>query len=455
MPRGPTVAGHGAKGTKMPLCTYGAGCTRKGCIYRHPPKAKAAADPEEVCKPFLAGACQFGARCRNFHPPSDEAESWRRKYAAIPCRFAEDCQNLNCLYWHPPLTPLDSATAGMSEALDGSLYPAISTDVGTCGQMSPHEPSSQSLLEDEFVIPQGLENLPVFPSGPPGMLPQSPPSIWTQEQQHQTDRQEQQWQHWQHWQQWQQWQPQQQWRPQPEHAVSGDMGQSLPPYQQYYDPTPTGKQATFNFHADYKPTQGSWAAVAVASPPPGASAILAPEGREGPVSGVGSHAASRPVASTQFVRIPEQLWVSDVERIDAASAFQLTDPIARFEAVNAPYTHRLQTHPLPLTLASSVPTASRAPAAAVLDLHYQSVKTAAVVLDRMLGQRLASHAEVWVITGTGHHTAKDSHQRAQVGGVLHAAVEEYLRRMGHEFHAGKDRAGHSGAFLVLDRGGGR
>jgi hypothetical protein len=70
----------------------------------------------------------------------------------------------------------------------------------------------------------------------------------------------------------------------------------------------------------------------------------------------------------------------------------------------------------------------------------------------MLPMSLASHAEVWVITGTGHHTAKHSHQRAQVGGVLRSAVEEHLQQGGYEFYPGKDRAGHSGAFLVVARG---
>ena len=52
----------------------------------------------------------------------------------------------------------------------------------------------------------------------------------------------------------------------------------------------------------------------------------------------------------------------------------------------------------------------------------------------------------------GHHTAKHSHQRAQVGGVLRSAVEELLQQYEYEYYPGKDRAGHSGAFLVVARG---
>lgn len=69
----------------------------------------------------------------------------------------------------------------------------------------------------------------------------------------------------------------------------------------------------------------------------------------------------------------------------------------------------------------------------------------------MLPARLASFTEVWVITGTGHHTAKESHQRSQVGGVLRSAVEEHLQQGGYIYYPAKDRAGNSGAFLVVGR----
>ena len=40
---------------------------------------------------------------------------------------------------------------------------------------------------------------------------------------------------------------------------------------------------------------------------------------------------------------------------------------------------------------------------------------------------LQAHPEVWLVTGTGHHVAARSHQKAAEGGVLRAAVEEYLQ----------------------------
>ena len=61
-----------------------------------------------------------------------------------------------------------------------------------------------------------------------------------------------------------------------------------------------------------------------------------------------------------------------------------------------------------------------------MDLHYQSVKTASVVIEQVLPALLDAHAEVWVVTGTGHHTDRASHQQHAKGGVLHNAVREYF-----------------------------
>jgi len=148
---------------------------------------------------------------------------------------------------------------------------------------------------------------------------------------------------------------------------------------------------------------------------------------------------------------------AQASRIEAADAFAIADPIARFEAVNAPHAKRLQAAPLALSLRHEADErgvrdesnrARRAAGAGVLDMHYQSVRTAPVVLEATLNAALQAHAEVWLITGTGHHTHRASHQRAAVGGVLHATVRTYLEEYGYDFFVGKDKAGHSGAFLV-------
>jgi hypothetical protein len=87
----------------------------------------------------------------------------------------------------------------------------------------------------------------------------------------------------------------------------------------------------------------------------------------------------------------------------------------------------------------------------VVDLHFQSTRTAPDVLDEVLPAALGAHAEVWVVTGTGHHVDRHGHQQHAPGGVLHGLVAEYLAARGVPFRPGRDRAGHSGAFLVHHR----
>ena len=66
----------------------------------------------------------------------------------------------------------------------------------------------------------------------------------------------------------------------------------------------------------------------------------------------------------------------------------------------------------------------------------------------MLPAALEACGEAWVITGTGHHTNTRSHQRSAPGGVLHAEVEAWLQAWEYTYSLGKDKGGHSGAFLV-------
>ena len=85
----------------------------------------------------------------------------------------------------------------------------------------------------------------------------------------------------------------------------------------------------------------------------------------------------------------------------------------------------------------------------VVDLHFQSTRTAVTVLESVLPSALRANNEVWVITGTGHHTDKASHQKSAVGGVLHSAVSDFLSAHAFTFYAGKDVNGQSGALLVV------
>ena len=454
------------KGVRMPACDYGAACTRKGCVYRHPPKTAAPPEAEEVCKPFLAGTCQFGQRCRNFHPPPDEVSAWRRKYATTACRYGEDCRNQSCLFWHPwsaldtaasaekRVDPLDGCSYTRQEfedcygedweahwmaaaaydpnirAFDGTV-PASKSNSADAGEPSrsdaataasaasaayiPYPEMDEDLchhvvglaldeFDDEIVVPRGFENLPLFPNG---------------QQQHSTAPAE-----------WQRREP--------------------PPTLQWQQQD----LPQFRYRTEYQPAPNSWAAVAVAGVPASELGVAMPPSAAAASWTAPAHSAVAGSSALQYIRIPEALWLSEVSRVDAPSAFRIANPLARFEAVNAPHVQRAATHTLPLSLLTreAAGALGRAPTATVLDLHYQSVKTVHIVLEQMLPMSLASHAEVWVITGTGHHTAKHSHQRAQVGGVLRSAVEEHLQQGGYEFYPGKDRAGHSGAFLVVARG---
>jgi len=165
------------------------------------------------------------------------------------------------------------------------------------------------------------------------------------------------------------------------------------------------------------------------------------------------------------VRIPESLWLDESAR--CRDGFGIADAFERFHAVNAPYAARL---PLPLTVANAGVrrrglggTASGGgggagdggepgAGAGILDVHYQSSRTVPLVLDALLPAALTKYLEVWVITGTGHHTNTRSHQRSSAKGVLFEEVHEYLSECGYEFVPAKDRAGHAGAFLVLASG---
>lgn len=110
----------------MPLCTYGAACARKDCIFRHAAPKKAAAEgagapppaePQSVCMAHVAGACSFGRRCRNAHPPEEELEAIRRSCALRRCLYGDGCTNGLCLFLHPA-DAADAAERASERALE-------------------------------------------------------------------------------------------------------------------------------------------------------------------------------------------------------------------------------------------------------------------------------------------------------------------------------------------------
>ena len=97
------------KPVDMPVCKYASACSRKDCVFRHPPAKKAPeSDPQaaEVCMPFLADMCAFGSDCHNKHPSPSECEKIRAGFLTKWCRFGSTCKTKGCLYRHPNPTAL-------------------------------------------------------------------------------------------------------------------------------------------------------------------------------------------------------------------------------------------------------------------------------------------------------------------------------------------------------------
>ena len=101
----------------MPMCEYQGACTRKGCVYRHPDKAAPAPKSGQVCMPYLSHLCMYGRGCYNVHPPTEEADAMRAKFASKPCQFWEKCLTEGCLYAHPPPVCSFGAECGRTDCL--------------------------------------------------------------------------------------------------------------------------------------------------------------------------------------------------------------------------------------------------------------------------------------------------------------------------------------------------
>jgi hypothetical protein len=127
------------------------------------------------------------------------------------------------------------------------------------------------------------------------------------------------------------------------------------------------------------------------------------------------------VSSVPTVKIPQDLWNPSENR--DSSVFHVADPIERY--------HRV---------------ASRVVRLDVIDLHFQSTKTFAIVLATIIPQKLSQLDEVWVVTGTGHHVGTKTHQKG--GGALERAVMAWLLAEGYSIAKGRDRNGMGGAILV-------
>jgi Smr domain len=140
-------------------------------------------------------------------------------------------------------------------------------------------------------------------------------------------------------------------------------------------------------------------------------------------------ASGRAVQNLPTTRIPIDLWNPHENR--DATAFHIVDPLERYYTV-----------------------AGTGLRDDVIDLHFQSVKTFGAVIDTILPMKLANYEQAWIVTGTGHHVGRRTHQKG--GGALEQAVLEYLVDNYSEYYGlvrGRDHTGQGGAVLVKrDRG---
>ncbi|GAX10006.1 hypothetical protein FisN_25Lh146 [Fistulifera solaris] len=184
----------------------------------------------------------------------------------------------------------------------------------------------------------------------------------------------------------------------------------------------------------YRGTASSWAAPTqfqesyAISSPPGSFASIAYRGYSSS-SSFAAPSGARNIAATlspptavPTIRIPQDLW-NPHENRDAA-AFYIEDPLQRYYHVMAATYHD----------------------ESVIDLHFQSLKTFATVLETVLPQRLEMVEQVWIVTGTGHHVGSRTHQKG--GGALESAVLQWLLEQGYRVFRGKDKNGQGGALLV-------
>lgn len=131
------------------------------------------------------------------------------------------------------------------------------------------------------------------------------------------------------------------------------------------------------------------------------------------------------------VPIPQDLWKPHEQR--NASAFYIADPLERYQAV----------------MSNDGVNKKNINNNNVIDLHFQSLQTFAVVLDAILPTKLQrGNDRVWIVTGTGHHVGTKTHQKG--GGALEAAVLDYVLTQFpcYTVSRGRDRNGKGGALLV-------
>jgi len=401
---------------KVPMCKYGVGCTRRGCIYSHPEKNKKTGRPiydsyqddpqSKICLPFLSHMCEFGKGCLHRHPGIEEADRVRATYKSKMCTYGDGCMTEGCLYFHSW-----DAAAEVEEMHQQFAEDPLSTEVGRLAIAG----LSLNVSSAEFVPGQG-SSVPHQPFYAPTytqwmqMECPSPPGLWHDEQYN--------------------------------YSVWNYPGTGMQrPYEEVYAMMYGQQQHGIcstvpSFPASQPPpapTQepSGWAAVAAKKPSPAATAQQSNVGTVSRSVGAGR--------SSEKVSMPPELWLPDTSKSDYFYLYP--DPVARFIAVNEHHRQVLESRTIPTTLASP----SDPPRVTLLDVHFQSARTVSEVLDEFLPKALDSHDEVWIVTGSGRHVAV-GHQKKEKDGLLFNAVRRYLDYLGRaiDYRLGRD----GGAIVV-------
>mmetsp|Transcript_54 Transcript_54/g.80 ORF Transcript_54/g.80 Transcript_54/m.80 type:complete len:634 (+) Transcript_54:111-2012(+) len=477
-----------------PMCNYGSSCNRKGCVYRHPAKNEKKTPIEKssvICVHFVSGTCSFGSKCANRHPGKDEAQKFREQCAKIECKFGPKCENAACLYRHDgrgyqpqqiciqlskkdtsqdmwwqkefnedqcdpiSLEPLCELTYPPFE-LGGHYFDGVvlaTYVVSTSSFVNPMTREQMTRVQCRALDEYLQENDLLLASKSPKVTEAFDLSQRTN-QGGQVDNSLQ--------------------------REATTLLHSLFGFESYRDQSASEEryiQEEDNFLDEREVTTGQTLAAAWDSLYLDSNEHYytidsiedsrhneAKVGDNTPIFDASTHddifpslrknstelsaqapewqqfkqniptfaeAAAKPAIpntiNTKFVKkkqrppvkIPQDAWV----QFRDARIFGIRDPLERYAAVAA-----LQTRP------------------DVLDLHFQSTRTAPLVLDQVLDEALKARGQLWLVTGSGHHVPRGTHQLCH--GVLHSTVLNYLEDNGYDFAIAKDNAGHAGAFLI-------
>eukprot|EP00434_Breviolum_minutum_P042719 symbB.v1.2.038038.t1/scaffold5697.1/size24457/2 len=132
-PFAPAKMGRGKTKVQVPECRYGAACTRRDCVFKHPPKpAKSVRQSvveksDKVCFAYVAGKCAFGRQCHDKHPDEASCQTIKERYAKIDCQWGRNCRTEGCLYRHPsdePVGPALTLKLKPQPAVYAAGYPA-------------------------------------------------------------------------------------------------------------------------------------------------------------------------------------------------------------------------------------------------------------------------------------------------------------------------------------------